>query len=422
MAQAITPAAELAALHLPESVFDEVAPIASDHMYTLLQSPKDKSLDDLTKMPDMPILVFTGNLYREVLYITEKLHNSEFALFLLLQRIENSKPHFLAFDFVIPAQEASGGGVSLDGDDCRKHFDALAKNAYYSTNGLHRHLAHLHSHAGFECFWSSIDDNQQLSYEGLGFMDDYRFYVVVNAKGNIKASYVQYKPVLFRTDCAVALSFAEPEHSEWLSKERKLELDALIAAQVTPGYASVVSEHSVGTFVGDIVANKSTFPGTTTTSLSSLGSWGSFGSDTWANAKTQYDDNDITLQEFARYLTKYTPRYCGEIAKEALQEFTEAAHIAPDSKIARTLLSWLIDAVVTAVDLQCYDDLGYPLGEYVNEVLAITHGEILEAHDLEFVGEATYLAMRSKSGRAYDCMLSDVQGMVADMHANEMVQ
>lgn len=109
---------------------------------------------------------------------------------------------------------------------------------------MHRNLCHLHSHASFGTFWSSTDDHQQLSREDLGFMDDYRLYVVVNAAGSIKASLVLYKPVLFRMDAAVALYYGGEGAATPLSKARKAALDEIVknALQVT---TAVTSEHAV---------------------------------------------------------------------------------------------------------------------------------------------------------------------------------
>lgn len=206
--------------------------LSSDHMYSLLSSPKQGSLDALAKDPALPILCFTGYLYRQIRYITEFIPNSEYAIFLMLRRIDERRPHFLAFDFFMPGQVASGAGVSLYPNECDRYFDMMRKASYYQKNGLHRNICHLHSHASFGTFWSSTDNEQQLSRNDLGFMDDFRFYVVVNAKGDIKCSLVTYKPVLVRVDAATAISYAEPEYSQWLGNKRKAELSRMIESYV----------------------------------------------------------------------------------------------------------------------------------------------------------------------------------------------
>ena len=206
--------------------------LSSDHMYSLLSSPKAGNLDVLAKDPALPILCFTGYLYRQIRYITESIPNSEYAIFLMLRRIDERRPHFLAFDFFMPGQVASGAGVSLYPNECDRYFDMMRKAPYYQKNGLHRNICHLHSHASFGTFWSGTDNEQQLSRNDLGFMDDFRFYVVVDAKGDIKCSLVTYKPVLVRVEAATAISYAEPEYSQWLGNKRKAELSRMVDAYV----------------------------------------------------------------------------------------------------------------------------------------------------------------------------------------------
>lgn len=205
--------------------------VSSGTMYQLLPGQKGitaKNIDEIIKDGKIPLLCITAALYREIRYMVEQNPNSELAMFLTLKRLHEKKPIFLAFDFFMPGQEASSGGVSLDADDCRKYFNALKDIPYYKENGLHRHLCHLHSHARFDTFWSGIDDEQQFSRDDLGHMDDYRFYVVVNTAGNIKCSLVMYMPVLARVDAAVAISYSRPEHIEWLTRKRKAELDGIV--------------------------------------------------------------------------------------------------------------------------------------------------------------------------------------------------
>lgn len=202
--------------------------VSPDHMHMLISGPEKTSLEEILRRPSIPVLCITGTLYREIRYIVEAHPASECAMFLTLKRMDANRPHFLAFDMFMPGQDVSGGSVSLDSEDCEKYFKALSEVPYYKEKGLHRHICHLHSHGRNGIFWSGTDDTQQLTREDLGFMDDFRFYMVVNSMGGIKCSFVNYFPVLHRVDAAVVISFAEEEHIQWLTRARKKELDALM--------------------------------------------------------------------------------------------------------------------------------------------------------------------------------------------------
>lgn len=237
--------------------------VSEDAMYFPIPGQKDvpvKSLDTLIHEGRVPVLCFTATLYREIRHMVERNANSELAMFLTLKRLHAHKPVFLAFDFFMPGQEASGGGVSLDADDCRKYFDALKDVPYYKENGLHKHLCHLHSHGRNGIFWSGIDDEQQFSRDDLGYMDDYRFYVVVNADGGIKCSLVTYTPVLARVDAAVAIACNRPEYIEWLSRSRKKELDDLVGEMVR-GRSAATMVDLFGDIVGDSLHDGLNIPG-----------------------------------------------------------------------------------------------------------------------------------------------------------------
>ena len=203
--------------------------LSKEHNDVLLAAPDGvaNDLDTILKDDKLPVLAITGSLYNEIRYLVEKYKFSELAMFLTLKKLSDVKPHWLAFDFFMPGQDATSAGVSLDGPDCDKYFEAVAKVPYYEENGLHRNLCHLHSHAQFGTFWSGVDDHQQFSREDMGFMDDYRLYVVVNAAGSIKCSLVIYKPVCVRIDAAVVISYSSPERIAWLTNARKKELDAI---------------------------------------------------------------------------------------------------------------------------------------------------------------------------------------------------
>jgi hypothetical protein len=158
--------------------------------------------------------------------------HSEFAVFLTLKRLTPHKPHFLAFDWFMPGQEASSGEVSLDAADCRKYFEALENVPYYKEHGLHKNLAHLHSHGNMGVFWSGTDDKQQFTPEELGFQDDFRFFTVVDSRCAMKCSLTLYRPMLYRVDAACALVFSSPAYTGVLDNARKKEIDDIVAGHV----------------------------------------------------------------------------------------------------------------------------------------------------------------------------------------------
>lgn len=205
----------------------EIELFTEDTMVQLLSGPEGKTIGEILKDSRTPVLAFTGTLYREIRYLVEKHKTSELAMFLTIKPLSNIKPHWLAFDLFMPKQRISSAEVVIDATDCEQYFDALKEMPYFQENGLHKNLAHLHSHAQFGVFWSSTDDTEQFSRDELGFHDTYRLYIVVNAKGDIKCSYVGYKPVLHRVDAATCVLYSCPEYSQELTKARKAELDKM---------------------------------------------------------------------------------------------------------------------------------------------------------------------------------------------------
>lgn len=193
-----------------------------------LKLPEGKTMSDVFKDPRTPILAFTGALWKEIRYCVEKNPTQELAMFLVIKRMADRKPHFLAFDMFMPKQHIAGASVRMYGDSCQEYYNALKDHDYFKQYGFQRNLCHLHSHGSFATFWSATDDNEQFSPDELGFYDDYRLYVVVNAKGDIKASLVNYYPTLYRVDCATALFFAKEEYAKELTPKRKKELDAIM--------------------------------------------------------------------------------------------------------------------------------------------------------------------------------------------------
>lgn len=193
-----------------------------------LKLPEGKTMAEIFKDPRTPILAFTGALWKEIRYCVEKHPTKELALFLVIKRMAEKRPHFLAFDMFMPKQNITGASVQMDGESCQAYYNALKDHPYFQQYGFQKNLCHLHSHGGFATFWSSTDDTEQFSADELGFYDDYRLYVVVNAKGDIKASLVNYYPTLYRVDCATALFFAKEEYARELTPARKKELDAMM--------------------------------------------------------------------------------------------------------------------------------------------------------------------------------------------------
>lgn len=195
------------------------------------QTTKMTTLGHALHNPSVPVLAFTAALYQELRYLAVSIP-TEWAVFLLLKRLSTAKPHFLAFDWFMTDQRASAGEVCMDADDARRYYRVLEETPYYKEHGLHRHLCHLHSHAKMNVFFSSIDHNQQMNRDELGFYDDFRFYAVVNAQGEIKVSFVTYVPVLGQFEAVPALLFSKPEYVGELTAERKRDIDARVAALV----------------------------------------------------------------------------------------------------------------------------------------------------------------------------------------------
>lgn len=214
----------------------------------LLASPDSrKTMGEILKDPKTPVLAFTGTLYREIRYLVEQHKSTELAVFLTIKRLSALHPHWLAFDFFMPKQRISAAEVVMDAEDCERYFNELKNMDYFRENGLHKNIAHLHSHAQFGVFWSKTDDTEQFSREELGFHDDYRLFVVVNAKGDIKFSYVGYKPVLHRVDGATCVLYSCPEYAQELTKARKEELDKIAGAAMTRP-APAVSSYQYGQY------------------------------------------------------------------------------------------------------------------------------------------------------------------------------
>ena len=360
--------------------------ISTEHMYTLISSPVQGTLDEISKKPELPILAFTANLYCKIKYITHSIPNSEYAVFLKVRKIDEHVPHFLAYDFFMPKQTASGGGVKLDGDDCSKQFE---------KHGLpHKCLAHLHSHAGMGCFWSSIDDTQQLTRDDLGFMDDYRLYCVVNTKDEIKCSLVVYRPVMVRVDCAVAVSYAETEYIEAISKKDKAELDKLVSTQVqksavaTGEFAQTYNEKAWGWYdTPKTYNNWGKLPVESNTPINN-------------NYLTSYYEDMPLLNSIMTYLKGYSAR-C-EPMMDNCRYFAAAAGIR-NIMNARLLFSWLLDHLSSSLYSQ--EDADY-IGDYVGQVLSFSlTGDMSISEEYSFDTESIMAFIKS----------NDMEGLLAEI-------
>ncbi len=363
----------------------ELAPVSTASMYTLVDSPKkDVSLDELAKCPDIPILAFTGTLYSEIRHIAESLPNSEFALFPVLTRIDQNRPHFLAYAFFMPEQSASGGGVSLDGPDCTRYFQKLQGRI------PHKHICHLHSHASMQTFWSNIDNAQQLTREDLGFMDDFRFYCVVNAEGAIKCSLVIYQPVLVRIDAAVALSFGGPGHNFPLTRSRKQELDQLVKDNLKKSFASTWS----GEFAKETPAWK-------------------FSSEDWSwdsPAKTEKQEASAVPVQSYPWWDKEDKNPAGvfgfvlkhgapqpeimALAKKNVATFAQASGLDPEKPTTLRLLAWMLESLDDAWDLEVLDEEHYALfGELADEAYGIVSGKMSAEEHCHYFSPAEFFAL-----------------------------
>lgn len=192
---------------------------------------KNNNLGALLTDDKVPILAFTPRCYREIQYLFEIFPHQEWAVFLTMKRLSLKHPHFLAFDWFMPGQEATSGTVNMQHKDAVKYYEYLMKTYpeyYRDSRTLHNNLCHLHSHhsLGLANF-SGTDDKQQFGRDDLGYMGDYRFYIVGLNDGRLKAVMVTYNPVLARIPAAVALDLSHPGNLDTLTKARKAEIEKI---------------------------------------------------------------------------------------------------------------------------------------------------------------------------------------------------
>lgn len=352
--------------------------LSQQNMFFGLNFPgKETDLDKVAKDMSTPVLVFPGILWQEIRYITHKIPNSEYALFLTLERLDPKRPHFIATKLHMPKQTASSAGVRLDTKDCERLWGEL--------NTPHRHICHLHSHASMNVFWSGVDNEQQLTPNDLGFLDDFRFYVVVNAKDELLCSYVNYKPVLFRVDAAVALSFSEPEHCGFLTTARKKELEAMIDAQITK---PVETAAPVKGFTGYNTTDKYDWYGY------DYGYYG-YGSN---RAKLTADNKfaDLSLP-IVRETSPTLKRIISD--KNALKEFIYEAECLQDDPLAQNAFAWFVQILLNnGISEQVIRYDASTLGVFVSELFGAINGLPLE--EFEYLSSDAMLKLGKRPDRA----------------------
>ena len=186
-------------------------------------------LSTVATNPGTPVLAFTQRCWQEIRFLTKHFAHREWAVLLTTKRMSDTMPHFLAFDWVMPKQEASAGEVSIKPEDYLAEADRLREEVpYYQERGVHRFLAHLHSHHSMALrTFSSVDDAQQTQRGDIGFMDAYRMYAVVTTD-SIKASFVYYDPAVVRINAAVAVIADGSD----LTKARITEIKALAEERI----------------------------------------------------------------------------------------------------------------------------------------------------------------------------------------------
>lgn len=386
--------------------------LTQQNMFYGLKFPGSQTdIDEIARDPSIPVLIFPGILWQEIRHITHKLSTSEYALFLTLRRLDPKKPHFIASALHMPKQTASSAGVQLDTKNCETLWAELGKDKYLAENGLHRHICHLHSHASMNVFWSAVDNEQQLSHNDLGFLDDFRFYVVVNAKDEILCSYVNYRPVLFRVNAAVALSFSEPEHCEYLTSARKKELDALIDAKLTRQAPRAVSP------VGKAGDELRVLPADSKYDWRNYSDYGDyyggygFHAPCAQSAKTgqaaaqtpqgvapQVMDNkfaDLKLP-LVRDLSPTLKRIVND--KEAVRLFAYSAGCMPDDPLAGNALAWFANILLEfGVSEQLLRTDVETLGNFVSEIFEAIDGMFPTG---DFVSSDAVLKIRQAQNRA----------------------
>ena len=201
---------------------------------------------DLLEDQSTPVFLFRREIWEEVKYLAEKSPDREWGAFLILKQFAPLKPKYIAVDLVFPDQKASATVTEFDVKDVEEFYTELNKHPDYVQH-MHCRIAHIHSHHRMGAMWSGTDDNQQLSHDDLGFYDDFRFYLVVNCKGDVRCSYVIYKPLLKRIDNIPVVVVADG--TDGLSDGQKEVLSSWLEERVEQPDTANVFEN-VRTFSG----------------------------------------------------------------------------------------------------------------------------------------------------------------------------
>lgn len=204
--------------------------------YVLMHKHKDST--DPWNDKAIPTVFFAASVWSELQYLVRRQTpvTGECGFFLLVKQLSPDVPHFLIYDFFLVGQECSGSEAELDGKDFQKYQEYL-KTTYpdrFNTSNLHTQIWHGHSHGNLGVFNSGTDVKQQETPGQLGYQGDYRGFFVFNAKSEVKASFLVYKPLFQRIeDFNYGLYFGEPQYISQLTRDRKKQIDDVCDALIS---------------------------------------------------------------------------------------------------------------------------------------------------------------------------------------------
>lgn len=226
----------------PEWSIEKASP---EYNWIILSTPESAAGKNPKQIMNNPLIggvFFTPKVYNELLYIFEKMaqKNKESAAFVIIKRLSDVRPHWLAYDFFVPKQKTSGGEVSIDARDCALYFEYLLKNypeEFKDEKDLHSKLMHAHSHHNMAmCNWSSIDIEQQMTRSELGYQSPYRIYFLHTVSNGMKATLVDYERVTTRSELFIGITFSDQRANVPLVASRKKELDKIIEENIDIGF------------------------------------------------------------------------------------------------------------------------------------------------------------------------------------------
>ena len=208
-----------------------------DDNWVITQVPdthKNKTQKDILADQSMGVVFFVPRVWNELQYLVNSLagKTGECAMFVTVKKLSAQKPHFLAYDWFMPKQNASGAEVSLSVEDTQRYFDHLMEKypqEFPNLRSVHEKTMHAHSHHTMAmCSWSGVDDKQQTTRDELGFQSDYRLFFLFTIGHGFKCTRVQYTPDLSKKDYAIGVCYAEPVYIVSLTNKRKKELDTMM--------------------------------------------------------------------------------------------------------------------------------------------------------------------------------------------------